>query len=859
MVRVRGVASVSAGGDPLYVVDGVPITQDYFLNGNGGGFNTNPLASINPNDIENVTILKDAAATGIYGSRGSNGVILITTKRGKQKGLKFDFSTRIGSTNPTAKPNMLATPEYLRLYEEAWVNDGNIGTPVLPNGNVSWDEAQKINTNWVDQTIRTGLKQKYDFGVSNGQEKYNWYAGASYQNDNSYLAGNSYNKMNGRFNIDYRFSDKWEMSASTSLGVANNNRIDAAWSGGLGAAMSTALPIYPIYWEKDTVDKFGKPHKKGDYWQLAGTGNNPVAQRELKDWKDKEIRTINNLSLTYKPAKNTFIKVFGGLDYMNFESDVFEKPGYDPSHVDNNGGQKGRAFLTNLEVFTTNVNLTLTQIWDANDDNHFTFLAGAEYQYSKTNRWDTKNNDSAFAPISESGVYNNQPLLRIDEWAFASLFGRVNYNYKGKYFAEALVRSDGSSKFGSNYKYGIFPAVSVGWIVTQEDFMDNANAFSFLKLKGSFGINGNSNIPTYQTFNEYQLNNNGYNNQPFIYPIRRDNPNLRWETSRTFDVALEYGLFRDRITGEIAYYHKTTNDMLLNVTLQKANGFNNWWDNVGSAFNTGVEFSISTRNLVGDFRWETQFNIARNYNEITSIGQYTEDAVSGGTNDTRVVVGSPIGTNFLVRFSHVDPENGKPVYLDKDGVETYQWNANDRVAVGSVLPDAIGGITNIFHYKNWDFSFLFVYTIGGNIYDSSSKRQMGVVTDWNMREDIYDRWRAPGDQATYPRLTLDTETHGNSDPWINTDLWLHDATYMRLRNVQLSYNIRGNALDKMNLKSMRITAIATNLLTFQNSPVLDPEIARDFENATDRNMSPNITYLTPPQERTFNLMIQIGF
>ena len=299
--------------------------------------------------------------------------------------------------------------------------------------------------------------------------------------------------------------------------------------------------------------------------------------------------------------------------------------------------------------------------------------------------------------------------------------------------------------------------------------------------------------------------------------------------------------------------------MLLDVTLQQANGFASWWDNVGSVINTGVEFAIKSRNLVGDFKWTTDFNIARNYNEITSIGPYTEDAVSGGTNDTRVVVGSPIGTNYLVRFSHVEAETGRPVYLDINGNQTYTWDPVDRVVAGNVLPDAIGGLDNNFQFRNWDFGFLFVFTIGGDIYDSSSKRQLGVVTDWNMRTDLFDRWRQPGDQTTYPRLTRDTETYGSTTPWINTDQWLHDGTYVRLRNIRVGYSMPRQLMQKWKLNSMRISFVATNILTFTNYIGLDPEIARDFENATDRNMSPNITYLTPPQERTFNLMLQIGF
>jgi TonB-linked SusC/RagA family outer membrane protein len=247
MVRVRGVASISAGGDPLYVVDGIPITQDYFLNGNRGGFNTNPLATINPNDIESVEILKDAAATGIYGSRGSNGVILITTKRGNSKKLTYNFSARTGISAPTALPNMASKEEYLQLYEEAWVNDGNVGVPQLPGNRMSWAEAQAFEgTDWIQETIRTGVKQGYDFSASKGFKGGNFYAGLSYNDNHSYLAGNSYERISGRFNVDYNLASNLKLGISTSISRGINNRIDAAWSGGFGEAMSRALPIYPV-------------------------------------------------------------------------------------------------------------------------------------------------------------------------------------------------------------------------------------------------------------------------------------------------------------------------------------------------------------------------------------------------------------------------------------------------------------------------------------------------------------------------------------------------------------------------------------------------------------------------------------
>lgn len=849
-MRVRGVASISAGGDPLYVVDGIPITQDNFLDGNRGAFNTNPLAAINPADIESIEVLKDAAATAIYGSRGSNGVVLITTKRGKRNsGLSFTFNSRTGLATPTAKPNMLNSEQYLQLYEEAWVNDGNVGTPGNLPGGLSWADAHKNNTNWVDETTRTGVQQKYDFGVTKGAKKYNWYAGVTYQNDQSYLAGNSYERISGRFNIDYSVSDKLKVGGSMSLNNSLNNRIDAAWSGGLGAAMSTALPIFPIY------------DDNGDFWIGAGIGNNPVAARENRDWVAREFRSINNISLEYTPIKNLIFRFQGAYDYMDFRDERFESSLFDPGNVQD-GVLYGKAFMKPFFVNNLNGYATASYLKDLNDNHSFTFLLGTEYQYQNFRELPEFQNTRATGKITETGeaLTNAADIIpTIRETAFQSFFGRVNYNFKKKYLFEVTTRIDGSSRFGNNYKFGVFPAVSAGYIIT-EDYFKNSNVVNYLKAKVSLGRNGNSNLPDGQWYGQYEIRRNGYNNNDYRFPVRRDNPNLRWETSVTFDAALEYGLFKDRISGEFAFYRKTTNDMLLQVTTQGATGFDKWWDNVGSVLNTGVEFAIKSRNIVtNNFTWTTDFNIARNYNEITSIGPYTEDAVSGGTNDTRVVVGSPIGTNYLVRFSHVDPATGKPVYLDKDGNETFTWDPIDRVAVGDVLPDAIGGIDNNFTFKNWDFGFLFAFTIGGDIYDSSSKRQLGVVTDWNMRTDIFDRWRQPGDEATYPRLTRSTETYGSGTPWINTDLWLHDGTFLRLRNIRLGYRMPGKLMEKWHLKSMRISFVATNVLTFTKYIGLDPEIARDFENATDRNMSPNITYLTPPQQKTFSLGLDVNF
>jgi TonB-linked SusC/RagA family outer membrane protein len=882
VVRIRGTASISAAGDPLYVVDGIPVTQDYFINGNSGGMNNNPLATLNPNDIESVEILKDASATAIYGSRGANGVIIITTKRGKQGGLQFGFNTTQGISTPTKRPEMLNAREYLQIYEEAWVNDGRVGTPsfsFVPTW--SWQDAvdyanstNGVGTDWVDQTIGTGYKQFYDFNVQKGSEKYNFYAGFSYDNNESYLKNNSYERLSGRINGDYRFSDKFRMGITTSLSRGDNNRVDAAWSGGLGAAMSTALPIYPIYWEDYNIDASNGDtlDAPGDFWLEAGVGNNPVAAREKRKWRVRELRSINSLNLVYTPTNRLSFNANGSYDFMKQTEDVYlakELHGF--SDIEN-----GIAIRTPRTINNWNAFGTVSYDFNVGEDHGLTVMGGMEYQQSQNRLSSIKETtDSGDVVITNVVLNVTEPLYESNaldtisfdstyfeanrRFNFISYFTRVNYNYKGKYYAQAVFRADGSSKFGPNSRFGYFPSLGVHWIVSEEDWFKNNKVINFMKVKASYGYVGSAGIDPNQWRSDYYEYDVGYGGNYGTGPSRLPNPNLQWESALNFDAGVELGLFEDRISAEAAYYHKTSRDVFLQIGVPQYFGVSTYWDNVAEILNTGVELTVNSRNTTGKLQWTTNFNIAYNYNEILSIGGYSEDAISGGTNDTRTIVGEPVGTNFLVRFSHVDPDNGRPVYFDLEGNQTYSWDPANRVPVGKIYPDAVGGITNTFRYGQWDLSFLFVYSIGNDIYDSSSKRQLGRVDEWNKTPLFYDRWQKPGDVAKYPLATLDEANHGSTTPWINTDLYLHDGSYMRLRNLTVAYNLPSKVLDKIKMKSLRIAFVGTNLLTFTRFPGVDPEIARDFENATDRNMSPNITYLTPPQERVYSIVLNATF
>ena len=859
IVRVRGNASISAGGDPLYVVDGIPITQDMFITGNSGAMNNNPLAAINPADIESVTILKDAASTGIYGARGANGVILVTTKRAKNKGFSVNFSTRLGMTEPVSKMNMLNSAEYLQMYQEAWENDGNTGQAPL-RGGISWDDARITDTDWWDETTRRGFKQFYSLGVNFNKNWFAIYANYTYDNSESFLVGNKYVRNSGRINMDFKISKKLRATVSTSLSDGTNFRVNNAWSGGLGEAMSTALPIYPVYYLEDVWDVDSDTgdstlvNEKGDYW--AG-GPNPVRSAKLRDDQFQEFRSINSLSLTYTPINNLNFQGNFGYDYMNLNEDV-----YNPAELDNTSGI-GTADWNPHYINNYNISITGDYNWTKNGHHNFGVLGGWEYQRNKSRGYSYNQNfATGFIPRDIDTHSENLTVdtNRIQEFAFMSTFGRFTYNYKNKYFVQATARLDASSKFGSNFRNGFFPGVSAAWVISDEDFW-TSNAFNYLKLKASWGILGNADLPNDQFVDLYQ-SSIAYGGLPILYPIQKDNPDLKWEESNNLDIGFELGLKDNRYLFELTYYHKWSKDVLLNVTLPRNTGYESLWDNTAKVVNLGIEFNFTARFVQAEnFNWTSIFNIAYNYNEITDIGVWSADAVSGGTNDTRVVVGHPIGTNFLVRYVGVDPEDGRPIYLDINGNETYTWDPADRVPVGSVLPSVYGGWTNNFKWKNWSANLMISYSFGSNIYDSSSKRQLGVVTDWNMRTELFDRWTTPGQtDATYPRLTMDTETHGSPTPWINTDLWLKKGDFVRFKVLSINYTFpQVKVSNSYAIKNLMIGASITNFVTFTNFEGLDPEIARDFENATDRNMSPNITYLTAPQERTYNITLSMTF
>lgn len=852
VVRIRGIGSVSASGDPLYVLDGVPVISDPFMRGNTGGANQNPLATINPNDIESIEILKDAGAAGIYGSRGANGVILITTKKGKSGKPRFNYNNRFGFTTWTMRPKFLNSSEWLQLRQEAWENDGNTGRPPLP-GNVTWEQAEATNTDWWKELTRTGFINEHNVSMTAGNKWLKSYVGASYGKDDSYIKANSYERIGVRGNFDFQALKNLKANLNVSWNNGNNHRVPAAWDGGLGDAMSTALPIYPIY----NADK--------TYFRTS----NPVFRMDQTKWRNTENKYWGSVGLEYEPIKNLTLKAVGSIDYVTSYDDRFESGLYM-----NNNSVPGIAKRYYYNTSNMTGTLTASYNWTPNDNHKFNFLAGSEAQEFKKKGFDNDiytytdkpfwENKSLYKRVRDSLEERGERKMREqDAWTFISFFGRINYTFKDRYVLQLLGRVDGSSKFGPNNKYGFFPAVSAAWIITEEDFMKDIDWVRFLKLRASYGIVGNANIPSGEYYARIS-NGNSFINTGTLHPENIANPDLKWETMRNVDVALEFSLKDNRISGEIAYYRKTTVDQLISSSIQPNTGFFTAWRNLdgGKIINQGVEFSLNAKVIEKkDFSWTIGGNISKNYNKVVSLGQLTADAVSGGTNDTRIIPGYPVGTNFLVRYVGVDPNDGLPIWLDKNGKTTKTFSLDNRLPVGSVIPDFVGGFNSNWSYKGFELGVLFTYAIGGNIYDGSAKRQDGIITDWVMRNDLVDRWRKPGDITKYPRLTMNTSTYaGLSSEWqYNSTMFLYDADYLRMRELTLSYSLPSQLFKTGRIKGVKVFATGMNLLTFTKYPGGDPEIARDFSDAQDRNMSPNVMYLTPPQQKAFTFGVNVNF
>lgn len=878
--RIRGTNSISLSSYPLIIIDGVPT-----YTGDQGATSApaNPLASINPNDIESIDIAKDAAATAIYGSRAANGVVFITTKRGKSGKTKVSYDGWVGVTKAMRLPSILDAFQYTDFKNVALANakannpafTGSIALTNDANGN-------PINTNWYDYAYRTALSHSHNVNLSGGNESTNYYFSAGYTSQEGILRKNDFKRANILFNIDSRVNKV--VTIGGKISYSNEQNLIGGSSGSLpGEAFSIAGAAREALVLPPNISPY---NNNGTYNIASGSaiggmgniinGSNPVNYynlvmiMDLNRSNNETNHLQSNAYLQIKPLNWITLRTTYGVDNLLIDNDIFQNP-YHGDGASTGTGPGGAATAT-FSKQKTWIWTNTAQFDQKLGDNHtFSLLLGNEQQRRTSNGFGINRrtlSDSAYTVIQAGFNTNNPSGMSLGENYLLSSFGRLNYNFAEKYFLSGNIRQDEYSALG--VKKGVFYGASAGWEITKEHFWEAANlqqVFSSFKIRGSYGKVGNlAGIGNYATYSQYTSSQ--YGGASTLGFSTAGNNKLKWETSTKTDVGLVYGLFKDRLTGELTYYNNDINNLILNVPSSPSTGIPNTGNaifaNSGTMYNRGVEVSINgTPVQTKNFRWSSSFNITFNRNKITALAPGVTEilgGLGGGTTEyvTKTVVGQSIGQLWVVRSAGVDPSSGRRIFLNAAGNKVYyefgtlptgRYNysnadgtryertnpdgsktalsinqSDDGVLYANTQPKYYGGWDNNFHYKNFDLNFIFTYQAGNYIY-YGTYAGLRDQRYWNNSTDVLRYWKKSGDVTDMPKPVYnDNVSNGSSMP---LDVNVFKGDFIKLRTVQLSYNLPQSLLTKSKLSSARIYVSCQNVAVFTKYPGPDPEVSTD--------------------------------
>ena len=825
-IRIRGTKTLSNQAEPLYIVDGVPIVSFDISDASGRvGYDLSPLSSINPDDIASLEILKDAAATSIYGARGANGVILITTKQGKVGKTKVSVSSTAGVTMAAHKIKMLNASQFLDLYDEAYKNDGHTDAPTFyPNGITRKTAA---NTDWIKEVLQVGHFTENNLAISGGDSKTNFYFSAGERDEETFIKGNKLQRIGARINVNHTANKYFTFGTNMDFTRTYNKYVPTGASGGLGAAQSNMLPIYPI---KDSL---------GNYFL---GGQNPLAQIALINDENVTYRSISNTYFTVNFTKDLSFKNEIGFDIIN-QMENF----YSPTQIT---GDSAVAEDRRIFYLTYNYTSTLNYKKEINDKHGIEALIGfnptatkEQFSYIKgvgfpVNTY-TQPQGATTIPYATAGTGR--------QYAFVSFFARFNYKLLGRHLFQASMRIDGSSRFSDEHKFGYFPSLAYGWVITDEKFLQKQKTLSFLKLRASAGLVGNAEFTDDFAYLSSYSGGKNYNGQSGIGPTNTSVNNLGWESTFKADVGLDFAFFNNRLSGVFDFYRENTYNLLVQGSpLTPSSGYTSVTRNLGSLYNQGFELQITSNNLgpKSKLQWKTVLNLGLNRNKITSLGGVER---VGGTNygDNAAIVGQPAGVWLLAEWAGVDPQTGAPMIYDSTGkkvVADATTTVKYRKPVGSPYPKFAGGLTNTFRIKGFEISILLVYSYGNSVYDDGGKRQTGnLAYGWNQTVETLDRWQKPGDNTNVPKLSL----LQNYD--LNTTRYLFDASYLRLRSLSFAYYLPDKAVAKMKMRNFKLFVTGQNLLTATKYKGWDPETNRDKSGA----ITQGVTYVSSPQQMSF--------
>lgn len=817
-VFVRGVSSINGGTAPLVVVDGNIV-------GAYGASN----ATYSPADVESVTILKDAAATGLYGSRAVSGVIIITTKTGKAGATKIDFNATVGFNKPNMGKFKLMDTQQLYDYQKTFTNPN----PAVLN----------TNTNWWDLATQTGLTQNYALAISGGTDKYKYYIGGNYYKEEGTVITNDKRAYSLRTNVSSQLSKKVKLSLLLNTIYTKDNYYDAST---LRDAYLN-LPFDPAY-NTDGTPTDGRTTAN---W-LGRDKENFLQSIQYNFSNGRRLNVNGDLNLDYAISKNLS---FASYNRVNFFNDFYTS--YYDKRTKQGGANSGE--LYNSTSYSNRL-LTSNRLKYENSfgQNNISVLAVGEAEKFHTDNasLNGKNLPAGRPFMSTATDIISTPGGGTDEYNFSKYLAQADYNYAGKYFAVASFVHENSSRFGSNKSGGAFYQMGASWIASNEDFLKNVKAISFLKLRASYGTTGNAEIGNYASLGLYSIDSGAsYGGNPGASPSQKGNPDLTWEKQKTTNIGFDLGLW-NRIDITVDVYDKRSNALLFKVPLPSTDGYQYVFENVGALKNRGLEFSLNTKNLTGIFKWETNFNMAFNRNTILKLTD-GKDAVAPASSQPQAI-GHDIFDWKMPIWAGVDPNNGNPLWekiiTDADGKQytalTSTYSEATRQYTGTTAsPEFTGGITNTFSYKGFSLSTFFNFVYGNEIYNSSRALfdSDGLYDSYNamVLKSGWSRWEKVGDIATHPKPVLG----GNHDSNQSSSRYLEDGSYIRLRNVTLGYQIPASWLSKVKISSARIFISGDNLWTGTKFSGIDPEATINAPDPNDATRLPGISLFKYPVSR----------
>ncbi len=847
-INVRGIGTISGNAQPLYVLDGIPIATGSFSQLGVGNQVLNSLADVNPNDIESIDILKDASATAIYGSRGANGVVLITTKRGKNQKTRVNYSGYSGNQTVWRKIEPLSGRDFQDILQESLFNRygsvyGNqepsfyFGPTVHDNG--------YTNTNWQNEIFRTAPINSHDISAQGGNDKTKFYAGGSYFDQQGTIIGSRFQRYNFRVNVDNTVSEKFKVSSGISLSNSIQNRIQN--DNNIYGVLSTAVLLASDIPVKNPNGTYGK--------DPTSSTENPVLAAKENFNQVNNIRVLANLGGDYQISKAFSFKVNLGADYVSLNEARFY-----PSISNAGAGVRGQA----TEAYNKSLNLINENILSFKKDvgkHGFNALAVASYQ--------TQNFESIYALAENfpgnsirrlsAGSVKKEATTSGSSFGIIGYVGRFNYSFDGKYLFSFSVRRDGSSNLGSSTKWGTFPAVSAAWRISDEKFMSNVKFINNLKLRGSRGYSGSNSGGLFASLPLISPGAN-YITSAGLAPSQLGNPDLGWETSIQSDLALEIGLFnRVNLTAEL--YHRKTNDLLTSRQLVGNSGFLSVNDNIGAITNKGIELGLDGTIInYKKFRWNANLTLTFQKNNVDTI--YGGNPFGSGFMSW-VQQGYPLSSFRGYRMQAIF-QTTADVVAARDGSAArpgdIKWkdvnsdgviNSADQEILGTALPTYFGGFTNTFSLGNFEMTAFFQFVGGNKIVNYNRSFAEGMNSVFGQYATVLNRWTPTNPSITMPRAVF-------GDPANNrraSDRWVEDGSFTRLKNLLIGYNFNQNAVKKMKISSLKLFLQAQNLFTWTKYTGFDPEVST----FTVTNTAQGTDFLTFPQPRIITFGINAGF